>query len=151
MRLCGCECVLSDIQETARRLYSEVHLSIVSDDRSSRFALYTPRRAAPVRAIVFTSDSLSLIFNKPTRGKQNKTPRPIVCGSVDRRGAARRGPVRFRIDSPSLSPPRRFRRRSRRYGRGTHGYLFEQLIYNPRKYTGRGHPRASRRTAPKCE
>lgn len=73
----------------------------VSDDRSSRLALYTRVQlaAAPVRAIVFTSDSLSLIFNKPTRGEQIKSL--IVCGAA-RRGAARRGPVRFRF-SLSLS------------------------------------------------
>lgn len=142
--VCGCECGYPIFKKRAT-FNPEEHLSIVavSNDRSSAIRPVHARpdrrrRAAPVRAIVFTSDSLSLIFNKPTRGKQNKSPRLIVCGSADRRGAARRGPVCFRIDS-SFSLRRRFRR-SRRYGPGTHGYLFEQLIYNPRKYTAAATP-----------
>jgi len=61
-------------------------------DRSSRSTLYT--RA--VRAIVFTSDSLSLIFNKPMRAREQINPATdrMRERGMARRGAARRGTAR---------------------------------------------------------
>lgn len=136
-----------DIQET-RNVHPEKYLSSPSrtlHDSPCTHAAGSPP-PPPVRAIVFTSDSLSLIFNKPTHGEQNKTSQ---TDRMRERGPAWRSTTRTGSFSYRFSFSLRWRfRRSRRYvqrarPRCTHGCLFEQLIYNPRKY-GRSHPRADR-------
>lgn len=92
------------------------------DRRRLRRSLFAVHSALHVRAIVFTSDSLSLIFNKPMRGREQ-----INLAIGMRRGASDR--FVFAFDSLTSSTDlRRQIDRSRRCGQQRYPRLFIQAI-----------------------